>query len=386
MKKFLLFIALIVSTLSFARTTITMEKDGGVYKVPCVVNGLRMKFIFDTGAANVCISESMATYMLENDYLDKSDIIGTGQSSVADGRIVDHVKIRLRTLEIGGLKLNNVEAVVIEGQVSPLLLGQSAISKMGKVSISGNQLIIEEAGGDCSESEIDFWKGLANNYYEKKIFDKAALYYQKMYDCDRLSDYGQFLLGLCYQILDNERQALSLFEELERKVSNHTAELSINSQIELYANMAICYKVVGNINASTNYNLIALSNLNNDEWELAADLCCSIAMNYFSQKNYKEADNYALVGIEYILRNKYPNIYREWERKGFRDLGSVMSKYRWGKEEVLGNLIFIICDDYYNTYGEPHCQMLRIAAEMGFETAQEAIRIFRGAGICSYSY
>lgn len=138
-----------------------MEKDGGVYKVPCVVNGLRMKFIFDTGAANVCISESMVTYMLENDYLDKSDILGTGQSSVADGRIVDHVKIRLNTLEIGGLKLSNVEAVVIEGQTSPLLLGQSAISKMGKVSINGNQLIIEEAGGDCSQADIDTWDKLA---------------------------------------------------------------------------------------------------------------------------------------------------------------------------------------------------------------------------------
>lgn len=378
-----IFLLFVVSTI-FARTTITMEKDGGVYKVPCVVNGLRMKFIFDTGAANVCISESMATYMLENDYLDKSDILGTGQSSVADGRIVDHVKIRLSTLEIGGLKLNNVEAVVIEGQTSPLLLGQSAISKMGKVSINGNQLIIEEAGGDCSQADIDTWDKLANDYYEKDIYDKAALYFQKIYDCDRLSDYGQFLLGLCYQLLDNERQALSIFEVLQQKVSNHTAKLSIDSQIELYANMAICYKVIGNINASTNYNLIALSNLNDSEWQLAADLCCSIAMNYFVQKNYKEADNYALVGIEYILRNKYPSIYKEWERKRFKDLSSVLSKYRWGKEEVLGNLIFIICDDYYNTYGEPHCQMLRIAAEMGFETAQESIRIFRGAGICSY--
>ena len=75
-----------------ARVTIEMEQDGGVYKVPCVVNGLRMKFVFDTGAANVCISETMANYMLENDYLNSEDIIGKGQSSVADGRIVDHLK------------------------------------------------------------------------------------------------------------------------------------------------------------------------------------------------------------------------------------------------------------------------------------------------------
>lgn len=177
-----LIISLTMCLLSYSHVTINMEMDGGVYKVPCVVNGLRMKFIFDTGAATVCISESMAKYMLENDYLKRNDILGAGQSSVADGRIVDHVRIRLRTIEIGGMKLNNVEAVVIEGQTSPLLLGQSAISKMGKVSISGNQLIIEEAGGDCSREEIDNWNRLATDFFKKSVYDKAILYYQNTSD------------------------------------------------------------------------------------------------------------------------------------------------------------------------------------------------------------
>ena len=74
MKRTLLFlICVIYSALTTAKVTIEMEKEGGVYKVPCIVNGLRMRFIFDTGAANVCISETMANYMLENDYLQKED-------------------------------------------------------------------------------------------------------------------------------------------------------------------------------------------------------------------------------------------------------------------------------------------------------------------------
>lgn len=373
---------LLVIIATFARTTINMEKDGGVYKVPCVVNGLRMKFIFDTGAATVCISESMAQYMLENDYLKRSDILGSGLSSVADGRIVDHVKIRLATIEIGGLKLNNVEAVVIEGQTSPLLLGQSAISKMGKVSISGNQLIIEEAGGDCSQDEIDYWVKLANDYYAKRIYDKAALYYQKICDCGVLTDYGKYLLGASYQELNNVRQALSIYEELNRKIQDHTTDLELEEQVILWANMAICYKAMGNLNASISYNLLALTKSDGSNWELGVDLCQALAMDYFAQRDARNANDYAIFGLKIILRNKYPSVYREWEKKGFRDLGSVLSRHRWGKEETMGNFIFILCDDYYNSTGQPHCQMLRIASEMGYEGAQEVYRIWRNSGIC----
>ena len=248
-------VLLFAVTMTFARTTITMEKDGGVYKVPCVVNGLRMKFIFDTGAANVCISESMATYMLENDYLNKSDILGTGLSSVADGRIVDHVKIRLSTLEIGGIKLYDVEAVVITGQSSPLLLGQSAITKIGKVSINGNQIIIEDAGG-CSQADIDEWVEKAETYFKREVYAKALEYYLKVDDCDFLSDWGRYRLANCYHELVKYEQALEVYESLIRKIDNRTTELKFLDQVVLYINAADCYRRAGNIKASIYHNQI----------------------------------------------------------------------------------------------------------------------------------
>ena len=142
LKRIALFLLVFSPISSFGQVTIAMEKDGGVYKVPCKVNGLRLKFIFDTGASTVSISSSVANMMLENDYLSRSDIRGSGHSQIADGNIVDHTKINLKTIEIGELILHNVEAVVIHQQTAPLLLGQSAIQKIGKVTISGNNLII----------------------------------------------------------------------------------------------------------------------------------------------------------------------------------------------------------------------------------------------------
>ena len=65
-----------------------MEREGGVFLVPCKVNGLNLKFIFDTGASDVSISLTEALFMLKNDYLKKSDIIGKTSYSDATGKIL----------------------------------------------------------------------------------------------------------------------------------------------------------------------------------------------------------------------------------------------------------------------------------------------------------
>ena len=39
-----------------AQTIVQMVEDKGVYKVPCEINGLKVKMVFDTGAAAVSLS------------------------------------------------------------------------------------------------------------------------------------------------------------------------------------------------------------------------------------------------------------------------------------------------------------------------------------------
>ena len=96
------------------QTIIKMEENNGIYKIPCLVNGARMKFIFDTGATSVSMSSQMANYLLENDYISKEDIISSGKSSIADGTIIDHVIINLRDVEISGLHLSNSSIINIK--------------------------------------------------------------------------------------------------------------------------------------------------------------------------------------------------------------------------------------------------------------------------------
>lgn len=208
-KVFALLLSVLITNYIVAQTTIQMEKDGGVYKIPCTVNGVKMKFIFDTGAATVCISQSMAQFLYDGDYLSSDDIIGYGQSSVADGRLVNHTIINLKDIEIAGLHLNNVEASVIEGQNAPLLLGQSAIQKLGEISIDGDRLIIHNSESELTDEQIDLLNKKVEECLENDSYNAAIEYILQIENAVGLSENGLGLLAYCYSMIDDNKTILT---------------------------------------------------------------------------------------------------------------------------------------------------------------------------------
>ena len=188
-----------MSLLASAQITIQMEKDGGVYKVPCNVNGVKMKFIFDTGASTVSMSQTMAQFLLDGEYLSVSDIKGVGQSVVADGTIVNHAIIILRDIEIGGLHLKNIRATVLESQNAPLLLGQTAISELGRITIDGNKLIIHTGNNNkLTDEQISQLDEHARRYIERSSYAAAIECLEKIDEAVGLSQFGLWELCLCY--------------------------------------------------------------------------------------------------------------------------------------------------------------------------------------------
>ena len=155
----LLFFAVSIPSL-YAQTIIQMVEDRGVYKIPCEINGLKVKMVFDTGAAAVSLSQSIAEMMLENNYISISDFVGKSKSLTADGRIIDHTELMLHTLKIGDYTISDVKAVVINSQDTPILLGQTAIQKLGTISIKGDKLYIKGNSDNTSGSSI-------NTHFEK---------------------------------------------------------------------------------------------------------------------------------------------------------------------------------------------------------------------------
>jgi clan AA aspartic protease (TIGR02281 family) len=160
--KNLLLISFIVLTSFFSVNgqVIPMEKKGGVYYIPCKVNGLGLKFIFDTGASTVSISSTEALFMLKNGYLKAEDLGDSEYYRIANGDIAEGTKVVLRKIEIGDRVLYNIEASIVHSLEAPLLLGQSVMERLGQFTIEyptnsliiGNQNIATNPNGKISKS------------------------------------------------------------------------------------------------------------------------------------------------------------------------------------------------------------------------------------------
>lgn len=117
------------------KTDVKMNKKNGVYEVPIEINGSKMFFIFDTGASDITISLTEATFLYKQGTLTDDDFLGTQQYQIADGSISEGTIINLKTVKIGNRTLTNVQAAVVHNMGAPLLFGQSALGQFGKVTI-----------------------------------------------------------------------------------------------------------------------------------------------------------------------------------------------------------------------------------------------------------
>jgi clan AA aspartic protease (TIGR02281 family) len=123
--------------------TIPMKPRGsGTYEVSCKINDLGLNLIFDTGASDISISQTEVDFMLKNNYLNENDIIGSNSYMDANGDVEIGTTIILRNVEIGGFNLKNVRASVVHKKNAPLLFGQSALSKYGKITIDNTKKTI----------------------------------------------------------------------------------------------------------------------------------------------------------------------------------------------------------------------------------------------------
>ena len=122
---------------------IPFTKAGGVTKVDCTINSLPLKFIFDTGAADVTISKVEANFMYKNGYLDARDVVGKKAFLDATGDISVGTTIILKEIEFGGLVLRDVRASVVDTQNAPLLLGQTVLQRLGKIEIDNANRVLK---------------------------------------------------------------------------------------------------------------------------------------------------------------------------------------------------------------------------------------------------
>lgn len=123
-------------------TEVAMKRENGVYKVPVTINGVPMRFILDTGASLISMSESEAELLYRRGAITEKDIIGRSRFQDATGGISPGAVVRLKSVRIGDRILENVSANIVSGNKAPLLLGQSALSKFGKISLDYERNVV----------------------------------------------------------------------------------------------------------------------------------------------------------------------------------------------------------------------------------------------------
>ncbi len=125
--------------------SVPVQRQGGSVTVPVEVNGRAgLRFVVDSGAADVNIPSDVVAGMLSSGALSRSDFLGRREYVLADGSRVSLETFRIRSLRVGGRVVEDVTATA--GSLSsPFLLGQSFLRRLKSWSIDNtNDTLVME--------------------------------------------------------------------------------------------------------------------------------------------------------------------------------------------------------------------------------------------------
>jgi aspartyl protease family protein len=117
------------------QTTLDRAPNGHFY-TQASVNGQSLQFIIDTGASSIALTVDSARRI--GLYVDPSAFttVGEGASGVTHGKFVTLDKV-----EVAGRTVEHVDAVILEG-LGTNLLGQSILTRLGGVEMSGDKMVL----------------------------------------------------------------------------------------------------------------------------------------------------------------------------------------------------------------------------------------------------
>ena len=117
--------------------TVPLEKSGGVYNIFVSIGKIGRKFVFDSGASDVSISESLERELINTGVITQKNYLSPALYKLANGSIVECRRILLPEMKVGDFTVKNVTVSVTKGN-DVLLLGKSFLDKFSKWTIDNN--------------------------------------------------------------------------------------------------------------------------------------------------------------------------------------------------------------------------------------------------------
>ena len=124
-------------------TEIQLTFINNVYEIPVTINNtVTLNFILDLGASDVSLSPDVFLVLVKSGSITESDYIGNQTYKFADGNVAKSKVFNLKKIKIGNIEIENVRASISNSIEAPLLLGQSALKKLGEYKIDNNRSIL----------------------------------------------------------------------------------------------------------------------------------------------------------------------------------------------------------------------------------------------------
>lgn len=119
-----------------SESVLSRQNDGHFY-ANVDVNSNDIRFMVDTGASGIALTGDDADALGLSWSDDELQVVGRGAGGKVYGK-----RVRLQSVELGDLRIADVEAVIIPKGLHVSLLGQSFLSKAQTVKIEDNQMVI----------------------------------------------------------------------------------------------------------------------------------------------------------------------------------------------------------------------------------------------------
>lgn len=119
-----------------AYVTVIRRDSSGQFHTTALVNGQDTRFLVDTGADMVALTEEDAEAL--GITVDPDSFVPILQTASSPGY---GARVTLDTLALGETEFTQVPAVVVRG-LGVNLLGQSVLGKLGKVELQGDEMVI----------------------------------------------------------------------------------------------------------------------------------------------------------------------------------------------------------------------------------------------------